>query len=213
MPHEFTFSDAVLPEPAEILGLTLKYYSIGHELILFRRRNHLLVLNGPSFLVCLPETQVAAIQNAVLVCSRSWEENATAGSAPPYRLWRWRQRKADHTKAMIAFLEYRSAGSLFPRGPSKEAKEVLQKEAGESGRLLGAPFLCRLYAFIAHLPEREIRSFGSSAWDFPMGFATFLYCTHLENEGASQIENEAELQVRLDWEKALAEIPADRRIA
>ena len=90
---------------------------------------------------------------------------------------------------------------------------MVSKSDREDGRLLGAPFLCRVYTFIAMLPDREIRAFGSSAFDFPLGFASFLYMSHLEKEGAAQIENEKEAQIEAEWQKHLSEIPAERRIA
>lgn len=211
MPHEINFCDSVLPEPVRILGLTLRPYSIGSEILLLRQRNPLVILTGEQFSVFTPGSQMQAVRNAVLVCYRSWSENRRPEKW--LKLWQWKIRRMDHGQSIIDFLKYRAAGSTFPPSPSEEARRVYSKDDGDRGRLLGAPFLCRLYAFISKLPEREIRQHGPTAWDFPLGFATFLYLTHLENEGANQIENEREAEVRREWEQHLAEVDPERRIA
>ena len=122
----------------------------------------------------------------------------------------------DHGKAIEDFLNYRHAGSSFPRGPSKDVVTILNDMEGKSndggGRFLGSPFLCRLYNFICKMPESEIRIHGETAFDFPMGLGAFLYMAHLEQEGSAQVENEKEAEMRKEIEGHLEAIPLERRI-
>lgn len=209
MPHEFQFVDAVIQAPVTVLGLRMRNYSLGAEVILSRQKNPLVILSGTQFSVFTPNSQIAAIQNAALVCYRSWTENQRPEKW--LRLWQWRIRKMDHGQAIEDFLKYRADGSTFPPATSEEARDVEGREKG--GRLLGAPFLCRVYQFLTSLPDREIRQFGETAFDFPFGFACFLYLTHLENAGAYQIENEKESQIKEEFQKHISDIPEDRRLA
>ena len=210
MPHEVAFVDSVVQAPVKVLGLNLRCYSIGMEVLLIRQRNPLAISTGQEFSVFKPEDQCAAIQNAALICYRSWGENQRPEKW--VRLWLWRIRNMDHGQAITDFLNYRMAGSSFPPGPSEAARRVMKADR-EDARLLGSPFLCRLYGFISGLPKREIRAFGSSAWDFPLGFASFLYMSHLEVEGAYQVENTKEAKIEAEWQEHLSAIPPERRIA
>jgi hypothetical protein len=208
--HEISFVDAVIQPEVRVLGLKLKPFSIGHEVLLLRGRNPLVILTGKQFNVFTPESQYKAIQDATLICHNSWLKNHRPQRGLGF--WKWRIRKMDHGQALVDFANYRAAGSTFPRGPSKEAVAALYKD-DEPGRFLGAPFLCRLYQFIIGLPDREIRIHGKTAFDFPLGLATFLYMSKLEQDGGCKIENDKEEQARLEWEAALAGVSSDRRIA
>lgn len=211
MPHEIAFADSVVQPPVKVLGLRLRSYSIGHELILASQRNPLVILDGPQFSVFSPESQREAIQNAVLVCYRSWTENKQPDRW--VNLWKWRIRKSDFFRATNEFLSYRSAGTTFPPPPSDHARQVLAKDKEERGRLLGSPFICRLYNFVSRLPDHEIKQCGETAFDFPIGFASFLYLSHLEQEGCAKIENSDEHKIQRDYEAMLADVPAERRLA
>ena len=122
MPHEFSFVDSVIQNPVTVLGLRLKSFSLGHEIILSKQKNPLVILTAGQFAVFTPESQVAAIQNAALVCYRSWTENQRPEKW--LRLWQWRIRKMDHGQAIQDFLKYRADGSTFPPATSEEARDV-----------------------------------------------------------------------------------------
>jgi hypothetical protein len=210
VPHDIAFVDSVVQAPVRVLGLNLRAFSLGHEIILIRQRNPIVSLTSQQFSELPQEQQAAAIQNAALVCYRSWEENQR-----PEKwvwLWLWKIRKLDHGKALSDFLSYRYDGSSFPPAPSEAARTVTKSDR-EEARLLGSPFLCRLYSFISQLPDREIRAFGTSAFDFPLGFASFIYMSHLEMEGSAQVENAKEAQIEAEWKKHLEDIPKERRLA
>ena len=211
--HETAFIDAVLQAPVQVLGLTLRPYALGHEILLVRQRNPLVILTGSQFTVFSEESQRRAVQNAVLVCYRTWAQNQRPEKN--VRFWKWRvERMFDHGQAIIDFLRYRAAGMTAPPAPTDHALLVLSKNKDDdSGRFLGGPFLARLYTFIARLPDREIRQFGETAFDFPMGFGTFLYKCHLEQKGCLQIENEQEAEVEKEYQQAIANVPAERRLA
>ena len=204
MPHEVQFVDSVIQAPVKVLGLRLRPYSLGSEILLLRQRNPLIVLSGQQFSVFSPESQSRAVQNAVLVCYRSWAENQKPEKW--LKFWLWRIRNLDHGQAAMDFSNYRNAGATFPTGPSEHAMQVLYgDDDAKPARQHGAPFFCRLYNFISGLPDREIRQFGESAWDFPLGLAQFLYLSHLEETGSARIENAKEAEE----EKAWREIKAD----
>lgn len=216
--HETEFIDAVLRTPVKVFGLTLRAYSLGHQILLIRQRNPLVILTQDQFAVFSVESQRQAIQNAALVCSRLWKENVLAAPAPPkLTFWRWRMNRLGAARpelvegAINDFRLYRLAGMTCPPRPSEQARLVLSKDKDE-GRYLGGPFMARLYNFISGLPDREIRQFGETAFDFPMGFAAFLYMCHLEQEGSIEIENEKEAAVQREWEEAVAKVPAARRL-
>ena len=185
-----------------MLGLLLKSFSIGHELILLRQRNPLVYLTGEQFSVFTPESQARAIQNAALVCYRSWNENKKPEKW--VRFWQWKIRRMDHGKAIQDFLNYRAAGHSSPPPPGPHAKDVTAEEGEKEGRQYGAPFLCRLFNFVAALPDREIRVFGDTAYDFPMGLGCFLYLSWLEAEGRARIENEEEARLQKEYEELSA---------
>lgn len=210
MPHEQAFVDSVLQAPVRVLGLTLRHFSIGHQIILQRRRNPLVLLSGQVFLSEYnPERQYAAIQNAALVCYRSWRENQKPEKW--LRFWQWRIRHLDHTEAIQTFREYQIAGSMCPPGPSEHARDVLYGDDDKPGRSRGSPFVAMVLNFVMRLPEIEIRQFGDTAYDFPFGLACFLYLASLEEKGEARIENEQEALEEATYRAMKDETPEERR--
>lgn len=74
--HDEAFADSVRPAPCVILRLPMRDYSIGHELLLYRRRNPFVTLDNPAkFSQLPPMEQHRAVLEAAQVCGRSWAEN------------------------------------------------------------------------------------------------------------------------------------------
>ncbi len=67
--HELAFADAARPSPVVILNLLLCEYSIGHELLLFRRRNALVISSPEEFSKLDFWEQVFYIREALWICS------------------------------------------------------------------------------------------------------------------------------------------------
>ena len=175
-----------------------------------RQRNPLVILSRREFAPFTPENQREAIELAAVVCRFSWKQNHKP--IRQRRLWRWLVRKMDYAQATEDFRQYREAGCSGPPGPSEHAQMVTSKPGDNSGRQFGGPYLARLYTFVARLPDREISFWGGSAYDFPLGLASFLYLTDLEQKGEARIENERERQIEEEWQKHMAGVPEDERL-
>ena len=111
-------------------------------------------------------------------------------------------RNQDYAFATAAFYKYRAAGSLYPPAPSPEANLGCNGKE-EGGREFGSPFLASLYNFVCGLPESERALHGDSAFDFPLGFATFLYYSKLELDGNMRVENAREAQFKNEFKSAV----------
>lgn len=180
------FADATRPAPDRdgkcriILRLPMLHFSLGHELLLIRERN-LILFAEEGFKELPPNAQAKAIIRAVLICSRSWEENKR-----PVRFlwaWEWATRKYGHKEygqAIDQFREYREGGSTFPK---------IVPENDQDGRKLGAPYLARLSAFAC-------QCFGEAGFDMPLGMLQWMYFARAEADGACRIENSLERKVR-----------------
>lgn len=203
--HDMAFAAATRPKPVVVLGLLLRTYSIGHEVLLQNSGNPLVCLDKSDFDALPPSEQVAALAKAALVCSRSWSQNHKPQRW--LRLWAWTQRKSNYPQEIDAFLTYRAEGSTFPPPPDEEVESMLgTSKPDESSRLLGSPFLARLYNYVCALPDREIKHFGDSSFDFPIGLAAFSYFSKLEMEGSFRIENQQESQARIEMAKHTEDI-------
>lgn len=203
--HDSAFAEAARPTRCSILRLPLLDYSIGHELLLFRQNNPLL-FTKEGFDSITPDAQCAAVIRGVLICSRTWSENKKAHKW--LRVWNWFNRNADFPLAIAEFRNYRESGSSFLPSPSEIADDIANGEKKE-GRRLGSPFMARLYNFVCALPDREIKVHGESAFDFPMGFATHLYFSHLEVEGSLKVQNENELDIDNDFQAKVDQIRSE----
>jgi hypothetical protein len=95
--HDEAFADSVRPAPCVILRLPMRPYSIGHELLLYRRRNPFVTLDDPAKFSQLPQLeQIRAVMEAAQVCARTWQEN---GDNPEFTRG-WNRRSL--VKAAIA---------------------------------------------------------------------------------------------------------------
>jgi hypothetical protein len=189
--HDALFAGAARPARYVILGLPMKSYSIGHELLLLESCNPIL-FNGFDSLDKVTQRQAAI--RASLICSQDWCRNHRAHRW--LKLWRWKNRNADYPLAIAYFRNFRKSGSLFPPTPDKEADGIANGPGEKKGRELGGPYLARLYNFVAAFPASEIKIHGKTAFDFPMGLANFLYLTNLECDGDLKIENAKEAEIK-----------------
>jgi hypothetical protein len=187
--HDLAFADAVRPARYRILGLLMRQYSIGHELILFKQRNPLLG-SLEEFKTLSSSDKKEAVIEALVICYQR---------RLPF-FWMVKNRLSDFDAAAEQFINYRRDGSLFPPSPESEADFMCNGDK-ESGRNLGAPMLARLYNFTITLPDREIKLHGETAFDFPLGLAQFLYFSKLEEDGSLRIENFKEFSVMADARK------------
>src|SRR5262245_8354517 len=130
--HEEIVRRAAMPVSQVVLGLLLRPYSLGHEL---------LIQTGPRF-----ETVEGALAASVLICANTWEENNRIQTDffTRFKLWLWRIRcrKANFFREAAEFAKYREEGSLeFP------LSDVADPDAPH-GRTLGASFLFCLHQFL-----------------------------------------------------------------
>lgn len=184
--HERLLARAAWPAPVSVMGLLLKPYSLGHELLLTRTENRLAL--GPHLAPSDPPAPSEAtyhdLSSAVWICCQSWKENQRASFDPLIRLklwiWRKRCRKLNFERELLGFLQYRAAGSLeFP------LSDTTKPGTGRPPRIPGAPFLIRLHQFKVtryNLDQAE-------AWDYPLGLAKCEWATYWEQEQGLEIYN------------------------
>src|ERR1022692_1013346 len=107
--HDALFADAARPESASVLDLPLLEYSIGHEILLWRQFNQLVVLGRLAFDALPPAEQREAIMLASLVCSRPWQGAPKTKSE--LRRWGRQTRRLDTSIEVLKFIRYRADGS------------------------------------------------------------------------------------------------------
>ena len=225
--HELSAADALRPSPVCILDLPLAEYSLGHELLLFRRRNALAVLSSEEFSKLDFSAQIYAIREAVWLCSDSFSARDRF-ERPARIMWgfrwnewkrkRWVKRLAnllpeDYALAAAEFRNYMAASQRFPPMPTPHAVSVLYpNDNEESGRGFGQPLFLTLYHFVSALPKSVLLDNGptGSVWDFPYARAIWLYTTKCEMEGAFRIENAKERQVQEEKDQFLKEIAEEK---
>ena len=173
--HDLEFADSVWQRQRTILRVPLLAYSVGHELLLQRSRNPLVLRSE------IPSEPNAHVMQAVSICSRDWAANHQ--SERWLGLWAWTLRKADFTQAVREFIQYRNEGTLGPN---------VQPADGD-GRSLGGPFMARLIQFILRFTDQP--------YDFPFGLAMFHYYAYEESQGSIRIVNQQEA----DFEQYCAE--------
>ncbi len=177
--HEALLSRAALPAPTIVLGLTLRPYSIGHELYLIREQNAIVTGGKP---------RQADLAQAALICCNTWAETRKLCGdwLFPLKAWFWKRRARGliFEVELQAFQDYRAEGSL-----SLPPSEISSVDSAP-GRPPGAPFPLRIYQHvISHrlaLPE--------TAWDYPMGLGVMQWQCHWESEGRLEIYNEDEAE-------------------
>lgn len=174
--HEALLAQGALPAPTYVFGMLMRPYSLGHELQLLRESNPLVSGGGAN-------AKREDLAQAVLICCQSFEEcrRMHLDWFLPLKVWLWRRRvKRFPTEPHIrAFVEYRETGSLeFP------LSEGL-KPGRSTPRYPGAPFLLRLYQFVAI----NLGVGHATAWDYPYGLAKMQWAAYWEQEGGLEIYN------------------------
>ena len=222
MSHELAFADAARPTPVVVLNLLLAEYSLGHELLLFRRRNALLLASPAEFSALELWQQLHAIREAVWVCSdpasvRMRFEQPSAfmlrHRLNEFNRRRWvrslrRMLPDDYALAAAEFRNYLAAAHSFPTCPSQHATDVLYSEEKDAaGRVFGQPFTLTLYQFVYQLPVSER---PACAWDFSFANATWQYFAHCEAQGNFRIENQKEAQIQAEKDRFESEIAAEK---
>jgi hypothetical protein len=184
--HELQFADAVQPDTCAVLKLGLRPFSIGHEILLFSRRNALLLENFDSLPAHLKR---AALIQAVNVCSQTYAQNLFVPSSWGERrrsrkVWaKWDRalRSVDWEVETRKFQDYLRAGS---KGPPVERGEQ------SNGRDPGAPFHAGLIQFLIE----ALRLTEAECFDYPLSLAKFHYYAAAEATGAVRIINAAEYE-------------------
>lgn len=180
--NELAFADAQRPTPARCLRLNLRPYSLGHELILLKKRNPIRLLGHDSFSELTPEQQAYSVRMAALVCAATWHQNHSRRRF--VRLWGWAIKNDDIALAIADFNNYLKAGLDCPKfaPPDQEMP----------GRSPGAPELLCLYEYVCKLPPRQWLPWGGSEWDYPLALARYRYYTGLEMDGKIRLRSESD---------------------
>jgi hypothetical protein len=198
--HELAYADAARPTPAVVLNLPMAEYSIGHELLLFHRRNSLALLSPEEFSALDFTLQLHAIREAAWICSDPFSTRERF-ERPARVMWRfrwneWKRRRwvnglskllpQDYALAAAEFRNYLEAAHPRVPSPGKHAVDVLYGDEERSGRHLGQPMILSLYQMVLSLPATE-RSV--CAWDYPYARATWMFFAQMESAGNYRIEN------------------------
>ena len=196
--HDAQYADAARPARVSILGLPMRDYSIGHEILLWRKRNTLATYSEESFAELDDSQQKDDLFHALFTCERSWTENFQ-----PVRfacLFGWTRRNADYPAAFKAFREYRESGSQTLK------TKKMPRVAGAPHHYFGAPETARLVLFVNR--ERLHESLGfETPYDFPFGLARILYLTQVESDGGIWVENAFDYEAKVRLEKFEKEHP------
>ena len=177
--HEAAFARAALPAPCQVLGMTLRAYSIGHEVYLERE-----VPGNCKLQIANCKSECQALTKSVLICCQGWEELRAMRSdwLIGLKLWIWKQRVrgVDWARQRAAFEAYRAEGSLeFP------LSDIVRPGSGAPSRPPGSPFLLRLHQFLVI----KLGLGQGAAWDYPLGLAKMQWAAYWEEEGGLQVYN------------------------
>lgn len=198
--HELSFADAARPSPVVVLNLPLADYSLGHELLLFRRRNALALLPAEEFAALPFDQQIFSIREAVWLCSDAFSVRDRIEQPSVFMLgfrWsEWKRRRwvkrlkdllpEDYALAAAEFRNYLAEAHPKIPTPGEFAMEVLYPDETGKGRAFGQPLVVSLYQYVITLPSSER---PDCAWDFPMAKAMWLFYAHMEMQGNYRIEN------------------------
>jgi hypothetical protein len=194
--NEAAFARAALPAATRILGFALRPYSLGHELILMRSGN-LAIQHRAD-----PEAMMAALPEAVAICSRDWNGYLNRGRERWLRLKFLRLdaavRTYDLLEELAKFREYLQASTIGLRVNSSASSH------GAPSRYLGTPRLLLLHQFVLSLPAVEWQVYGDNPWDYPYALAQMRHDAVHELAGDLEVENEIEREAREaaeEWER------------
>lgn len=212
--HELLVADAFRPGPVCILNLPMAEYSLGHELMLLRRRNALLVLTGQEFSALDYWKQIFSIREAAWLCSDPFSERERCERVAPF-MWRfrwneWKRKRwvnrlsslqpEDYAVAEAELRNYlRSARPHIPTAGKHAVAALYGDEPSSRGRCFGQPLVLSLYNFVITLPATER---PANAWDFPFARAMWLMYARLESDGAFRMENAEEREEQSVYDEA-----------
>lgn len=203
--HELAFADAARPTQVRVLGLLLRPYSIGHELLLLKQRNPFITQRTTEIADLPLENRIYSVRECALICSQTWRQ--TQGRQRNVYWWSYRTRHADWDNESDYLLRYLSDAHASLPHPTEIA---LDSSVGkrEKGRQLGAPFLAQLINFLTERPA--LLANFSSVHDFPYALASMLYFSHLEASGICYIENADESDSRMKEEKIRSDVASEQ---
>jgi hypothetical protein len=169
---------AAHPSPAVCLGLTLRPYSLGHE-ILLNREHSAFVLTGAS---ASGTSLFGELALACLICSQPYAQACRflASRWQPAifrRLWkiRFALHAPDLARELKGFRDYRDAAAWFP-----------EENRPMTGRTLASPWPFRMMSFL--ITEAGFQE--EQALDYPLSKATVLYSAWAEYHGKIQLTND-----------------------
>lgn len=173
--HRDEYHQACHPDPAEVLGVRLQPFTLGHA--------HLLARMGSPF-VCEGIPAIGDVVLGVEVCRRSYQ-NASIwlglGSTPRYiekQAKKWLKQTADQDIGPISeFIHYVSHAANGPRF------WVEQKNAAQSG----ADWLQSLKLGLLKTGRTAVEAMNT-----PLGEAMWDYAAHWETEGALKLHTETD---------------------
>ena len=183
--HEPLLSNAAMPQTPRIFRVSLRPYSLGHELHLHRRSSPFVTKTYGEICAMSRPEKLAATMQAVEVCSRDFAGNFTP--ARHWGLWRRYCEWCDLKAAVQSFWGYITEGHAA-------FESELPSGEGYTTRVIGAPEALRLYQFVcATLPRREIALYSTrkraTAWDYPFALATMMKQSASESAGELSIYN------------------------
>ena len=185
--HESQFALAALPEPPRIYRVQLRPYTLGHELHLWRSANPYRTRTFEEFEKLPGNIQHIATLQAVNICSNDFAANCRRPN-PLWRLWNFIASFYNLSAATAQFWHYLDLGHSRFKAELPEGADV------GAPRLLGAPYVARLYQHVCdNVPDREIRRHSPgkhpTAWDYPMALAILLEQVRSEDRGNLSIHH------------------------
>lgn len=183
--HEHIFANAAHAEGAVVLKLSLRPFSIGHEILLWKSKNPLVTYNPGGFAELSKDVQRQKLFAACLICERSWAQNRRGFKW--VRLAAYFRRHCKTDAEVAKFREYRAAGTM------DFATTRMPRVGNAPFHYFGAPDEARLLMFVTR--GGLYRDFGyESPFDFPIGLARQLYSAQAEAEGNLWIKNYQDIE-------------------
>lgn len=167
-------------------------YSLGHELVLWQRRNPLVTTSVFEFNEMEDSFKAEKLAEVALICCRKaprltslWVKRTVRSITTPVAKRKGYDWVCGELNAEILhFRHYRTTGSLdLPC-------VAMPKTQGVPYHYFGAPELARLINYVAaHHSALITAHFEGSAFNFPYGLARILYTTAMECEGNVWVKN------------------------
>lgn len=204
--HDTILADAFRPPRFTVLHLPLLDYTLGHEIVLWQRRNPLVAYGEASFSELHELEQMRVLKQAVLICSRKQSfghrfADYFSRFLPQniaFRLqkrlskgWANRCDALDLADEVARFYEYRRANMLDL--PTVKQPRV----SGVPYHHFGSPEVARLLNYVTtHQTAMVQTHFGGSPLNFPFGLARVFAAAHAEEQGGLWVSNFHDAQVK-----------------